>query len=65
MGIAPSDQGRQAANLLIPTAQAPQGSNVLQPPDFKIYLNSVVAEKLGVTLPPSLVSKAATVFKGE
>ena len=65
VGIAPPDQGRQAANLLVTSTQASNTDDVVQPPEFKIYLNSVVAEKLTVSLPPSLVSKAATVFKGE
>lgn len=67
VGIDPGAQGAQAAQLakealtLKAANEAPKSIQV--PPVFQIAVNLVVAEKLGIELPASLVERATHVFQ--
>lgn len=58
VGITPESQGAQAAALLMKRAKEPAGTaGQTVEPAFEVSVNQVVAERLGVRLPPSLASE--------
>ncbi|MCP4592750.1 MAG: hypothetical protein GY842_18600 [bacterium] len=76
VGIKPAHQGRQAAalvELLLKSAGATSPSATSQPrskqlypdPEFQLAVNLIVARKLSLTLPKSLISRAVHVFGSE
>lgn len=66
VGTTPADQGRQAAATFKPArGNGGDGDDLIIPPDMSTYVNTVVAERLDIVLPPAVISSAATVFKGE
>ncbi len=66
VGTTPTDQGRQAAATFRPApGNGGDGDDRVIPPDMRTYVNTVVAERLDIVLPPTVVGSAATVFKGE
>ncbi|MBI3832209.1 MAG: hypothetical protein HY291_21990 [Planctomycetes bacterium] len=72
VGIEPEAQGEQAAQILVrltvadakPFPLKPDASHV-EAPRFEISINEVVAEKLSVNLPESVLSRASSGRKGE
>jgi putative ABC transport system substrate-binding protein len=58
VGIAPETQGKQAAALLMARtkAEASRSGQTVEP-EFEVTVNQVVAERLGIKLPPELTGK--------
>ena len=64
IGINPLTQGTQSATMLLARlAGGPQEAVELQPPDYEIEVNLVVARKLALDLPPALVARAAQIYQ--
>lgn len=65
VGVDARKQGEQAAGLILRQTKAPSAAGLVEPPEFQIVLNTIVAERISVELPSSLVSEAAIVFRPE
>jgi putative tryptophan/tyrosine transport system substrate-binding protein len=68
IGIDPTAQGQQAADLTARILKSPSDKSIprLEAPDsFDIAVNLIVADKLGLQLPPDLIGRAKYVFKQE
>ena len=64
VGTTPADQGRQAAGELKPTrGTAGDGDDLIVPPNMNTYINTAVAEQLGIELPASVINAATNAFK--
>ncbi len=68
VGVRSEDQGRRAGELVRealsgqPVRNAGSGAPIQEPPRTRIAVNTLVAERLGITLPGTLVSRADDVF---
>jgi len=70
VGVDPAAQGAQAADLVAPALAAAGGGagatgRVEAPREFQVAVNLIVARQVGVTLPESLVRRAAHVYRPE
>ncbi|KKM85908.1 hypothetical protein LCGC14_1284330 [marine sediment metagenome] len=67
VGIDPARQGRRAAEETekLLSAPSPSQPGVHVGPDYRIAVNLIVAEKLGIRLPDALVKRADFVFDGK
>lgn len=65
-GIDPAEQGRQAAELIrgAGAQRQPAAGPSVHPPRHLLFVNTVVAEQIGVRLPQSLLDRADAVYSG-
>jgi ABC-type uncharacterized transport system substrate-binding protein len=67
IGVEPESQGRQAAELTLARLQNPDGQaqSVVHAPRGNVILNLIVAERLSLKLPDSVVDEAAEVIRSD
>jgi ABC-type uncharacterized transport system substrate-binding protein len=67
VGVEPSAQGTQAADLVIELAADPKQlpAPAASPNEFQIAVNFIVAQQLGITIPDSLSARATYLYKAE
>lgn len=63
VGLEPATQGKQAAALVRDFLNQKTMTNAVIPPIFDLSLNLVVAQKLSLTLPPTVVQRAKHIFQ--
>jgi putative tryptophan/tyrosine transport system substrate-binding protein len=63
VGLEPATQGTQAAALVQDVLSGKTLTNTVIPPTFDVCLNLIVAQKLSLTLPPSVVQRATHLFE--
>lgn len=63
VGLEPATQGKQAAALVRDVLNKKTMTNAVTAPIFDLSLNLVVAQKLSLTLPPTVVQRAKHIFQ--
>ena len=63
VGLEPATQGKQAAALVHDFLSKKTMTNAIIPPIFDLSLNLVVAQKLSLNLPPTVVQRAKHIFQ--
>ena len=63
VGLEPATQGKQAAALVCDVLNKKTMTNAVTAPIFDLSLNLVVAQKLSLTLPPTVVQRAKHIFQ--
>jgi putative ABC transport system substrate-binding protein len=66
VGVDPAAQGKQAAAITGQILTSPKVDHIVRieaPQIYQIAVNQIVAEKIGVQLPPDLVKRATYVFR--
>jgi putative ABC transport system substrate-binding protein len=68
VGVDPAAQGNQAARIVLQIlghAWDDHNTGVQPPESFQIAVNQIVADKIGVSLPPELLNRSTYVFKDD
>jgi ABC-type uncharacterized transport system substrate-binding protein len=63
IGIDPAAQGAQAAGIVTRLLAGGAADAAIAPPDYEVEVNLVVAQKLGIELPPALIRRATQVYQ--